>query len=193
MRLRSTWLIVIVALALVAGACGGSDDDDDASPGGGGDGTQPPAQEIDYEAIGLWDDGPCDESKAPLVVGTSTVFESPVISLGDLAIALEAAAVAFNARGGANGSCIEVHTCDDGANPDHVPFGDSRYAIELPRATLAKGADVGPDVAAAVARLRGLVAAGRGPAPETTSIEMRSRAAFDEARERWLENEGRAR
>jgi len=118
MRLRSTWLIVIVALALVAGACGGSDDDDGASPGGGGDGTQPPAQEIDYEAIGLWDDGPCDESKAPLVVGTSTVFESPVISLGDLAIALEAAAVAFNARGGANGSCIEVHTCDDGANVD---------------------------------------------------------------------------
>ena len=37
------------------------------------------------------------------------------------------------------------------------------------------------------------VAAGRGPAPETTSIQMRSRAAFDEARERWLENEGRAR
>lgn len=27
----------------------------------------------------------------------------------------------------------------DGANPDQVPFGDSRYAIELPRATLAKG------------------------------------------------------
>ena len=47
-----------------------------------------------------------------------TVFESPVISLGDLAIALEAAAEAFNARGGANGSCIEVHTCDDGANVD---------------------------------------------------------------------------
>ncbi|HKY16147.1 MAG TPA: ABC transporter substrate-binding protein, partial [Microthrixaceae bacterium] len=45
-------------------------------------------------------------------------FESPVISLGDLAIALEAAATAFNERGGANGSCIEVHTCDDGANVD---------------------------------------------------------------------------
>ena len=30
----------------------------------------------------------------------------------------EAAATAFNGRGGANGACIEVHTCDDGANVD---------------------------------------------------------------------------
>ena len=32
--------------------------------------------------------------------------------------ALEASAEAFNARGGANGACIEVHTCDDGADID---------------------------------------------------------------------------
>ena len=49
-----------------------------------------------------------------------TVFESPVVSLEDQAIALEAAAEAFNARGGANGACIEVHTCDDGANLDQA-------------------------------------------------------------------------
>lgn len=73
----------------------------------------------------------------------------------------------------------------DGANPDHVPFGDVRHVIELPAATMAKGADLAPDVAAAVRRLRGLVAAGRGPAPEVTSIQMRSRAAFDEARSAW--------
>lgn len=81
----------------------------------------------------------------------------------------------------------------DGANPDHVPFGDVRHVIELPAATMAKGADLAPDVAAAVGRLRGLVAAGRGPAPEVTSIQMRSRAAFDEARSAWLAEEGRAR
>jgi ABC-type branched-subunit amino acid transport system substrate-binding protein len=49
-----------------------------------------------------------------------TVFQSPLISLKDQATALEAAAKAFNARGGANGSCIEVHTCDDGANVDQA-------------------------------------------------------------------------
>lgn len=81
----------------------------------------------------------------------------------------------------------------DGANPDHVPFGDVRHVIELPAATMAKGADLAPDVAAAVRRLRGLVAAGRGPAPEVTSIQMRSRAAFDEARSAWLAEEGQAR
>ena len=43
-----------------------------------------------------------------------TVFESPVLSLEDQATALEVAAEAFNERGGANGSCIEVTTCDDG-------------------------------------------------------------------------------
>jgi len=107
-RLARTGAIVV--LALLAAACGNGDDDPPA------EGTTPvDAEEIDYEAIGLWDDGPCDESKPPLVVGTSTVFESSVISLGDLAIALAAAAEGFNQRGGANGACIEVHTCDDGA------------------------------------------------------------------------------
>ena len=49
-----------------------------------------------------------------------TVFESPVLSLKDQATALEASAKAFNARGGANGSCIQVTTCDDGANVDQA-------------------------------------------------------------------------
>src|SRR5262245_35231459 len=47
-----------------------------------------------------------------------TVFESPVISLESHALALDASAAAFNGRGGANGACIEVHTCDDGATLD---------------------------------------------------------------------------
>jgi len=114
---RRTGAVVLVVLAVLSSACGGGSDADPAADGGGKqDATE--SGEIDFAEIGLWDDGACDKSKPPLVVGTSTVFESPVISLGDLATALEAAATAFNERGGANGSCIEVHTCDDGANAD---------------------------------------------------------------------------
>jgi ABC-type branched-subunit amino acid transport system substrate-binding protein len=108
---------VLLTLVLLGAAC--SDDDD---PEGGGDSTTStaPVEELDLDALGLWDDGPCDASKPPLVIGLMTVFESPVVSLEDQALALEAAAEAFNSRGGANGSCIEVHTCDDGANVDQA-------------------------------------------------------------------------
>ncbi|MDZ7675421.1 MAG: ABC transporter substrate-binding protein [Acidimicrobiales bacterium] len=119
-------LAVLLAFMLVAAACGGDDDDgdgdgDDASgeteTDGDGSGE---AEEIDYEAIGLWDDGPCDESLEPLHVGMMTAFETPVLSLEDQAFALEAAATAFNERGGANGACIEVTTCDDQATLDQA-------------------------------------------------------------------------
>jgi ABC-type branched-subunit amino acid transport system substrate-binding protein len=110
------FLALMSALALVAVACGGDDDDGDdgASP------TTTAEEAIDYEAIGLWDDGPCDEARDPLVLGLMTVFESPVLSLEDQALALEASAEAFNQRGGANGACIEVHTCDDGGTIDQA-------------------------------------------------------------------------
>ncbi len=112
----------LLALALVTAGCGGGDDD------AGGDTTagqtdvtdEGTGGEIDYEAIGLWDDGPCDEALEPLHIGLMTTFESPVVSLGDQALALEASAEAFNARGGANGACIAVTTCDDGANLDQA-------------------------------------------------------------------------
>jgi ABC-type branched-subunit amino acid transport system substrate-binding protein len=115
---------LLATLALIVTACGGDDDSDDSSA----DSTAAPTNSdaaggddaIDYEAIGLWDDGACDESLPPLVIGLMTVFESPVVSLEDQAIALEAAAEGFNARGGANGACIEVHTCDDGATIDQA-------------------------------------------------------------------------
>jgi ABC-type branched-subunit amino acid transport system substrate-binding protein len=109
---------LVLVLTLIAVACGGDDDD-----GGGGatDTTDSGStEEIDYAALGLWDDGPCDDSVPPLVIGLMTVFESPVLSLEDQAMALEASAEAFNARGGANGACIEVHTCDDGGNVDQA-------------------------------------------------------------------------
>lgn len=103
-----------LAVALLAAACGGDDDS------GGAPDDAPDAAELDYEAIGLWDDGPCDTEAAPLKIGLMTVFESPVISLIDQATALEASATAFNERGGANGSCIEVVTCDDKSNPEQA-------------------------------------------------------------------------
>jgi ABC-type branched-subunit amino acid transport system substrate-binding protein len=117
---RTVWrvLAVLLTLTFVAAACGGDD-------GGGGGGDEAASEEvteadIDYEAIGLWDDGPCDESMPPLKLGLMTVFQSPIVSLEDQALALEASAEAFNARGGANGACIEVTTCDDGGNADQA-------------------------------------------------------------------------
>ncbi|MET1041833.1 MAG: ABC transporter substrate-binding protein, partial [Acidimicrobiales bacterium] len=112
----------LLALALLAAACGSDDSGggDGSGDGGDGGGDEAAAVEVDYEAIGLWDDGPCDEAMEPLKIGLMTVFESPVLSLEDQAIALEASAEAFNARGGANGACIEVTTCDDGGNADQA-------------------------------------------------------------------------
>lgn len=120
-------LSVLVVLAVIGAGCSSSDDDADASPSTNGtattavpDGAGPTATtgttDVDYEALGLWDDGACDDALDPLVIGIMTVFESPVISLIDQVWALEAAADAFNARGGANGACIRVVGCDDGAD-----------------------------------------------------------------------------
>lgn len=106
---RAVSVLAVLALAGAGAACG-----DD----GTGSAAPAPAESFDVEALGLWDDGPCDPSLEPLRVGVMTVFESPVISLESHALALEASAEAFNARGGANGACIEVHPCDDGANTD---------------------------------------------------------------------------
>ena len=68
---------VLLSLTLVAAACGG---DDNAGDGPGTDGHGGDDRRIDYEALGLWDDGPCDAVE-PAVIGLMTVFESPVLSL----------------------------------------------------------------------------------------------------------------
>jgi ABC-type branched-subunit amino acid transport system substrate-binding protein len=106
-----------LSLTLVAAACGSSDDGDSSSASTT---TAAAAEQIDYDAIGLWDDGACDAAKEPLKLGLMTVFESPVLSLEDQAIALKASAAAFNKRGGAGGSCIEVTVCDDGGQVDQA-------------------------------------------------------------------------
>jgi len=106
----------LLALALIAAACGGGNDESGARSAT----STGAAEKIDYKALGLWDDGPCDEKRAPLVLGMMTVFESPVLSMKDQVTGLEAAATAFNARGGANGACIRVHACDDHADPNQA-------------------------------------------------------------------------
>lgn len=110
------FLIALLAVTLWGAGCSSDTKtvDSDASPSGG------ETEKIDYASLGLWDDGPCDAAKPKLVLGMITVFESPVISMQDQVTALKASAAAFNQRGGANGSCIEVHPCDDGANPDQA-------------------------------------------------------------------------
>jgi ABC-type branched-subunit amino acid transport system substrate-binding protein len=118
MKLQYRRLALVVAFVVFIAACGGNDDGGDKKAGGGNSAAS--KEKVDYKAIGLWDDGPCDPAKKPLVIGLMTVFESPVISLKDQADALEVAAKAFNKRGGANGSCVQVHTCDDGANTDQA-------------------------------------------------------------------------
>jgi len=118
-RNLARFLAVLLSVVLVAAAC--SDDNKDAGGGGGDDNTTTTApKDIDYESIGLWDDGPCDPAKDPLKIGLMTVFESAFLSLEDQATALEVSAEAFNKRGGANGSCVEVTTCDDGGNVDQA-------------------------------------------------------------------------
>ena len=97
-------IALMMAMALVVAACGGDDDDDDSTSETTGGTPTSGAEAIDYAALGLWDDGPCDTAKEPLKIGLMTVFESPVLSLKDQADALEVAAEAFNARGGANGA-----------------------------------------------------------------------------------------
>lgn len=110
---RGRGFALVIALVVFAVACGSS----------GGSGSSTPsttAAKLDYAALGLWDDGPCDASKPALKIGLMTVFESPVLSLKDQATALEVAAKSFNQRGGANGSCIKVTICDDGGNADQA-------------------------------------------------------------------------
>lgn len=192
-RWRADLLLGRLALAIGArlGAVDAGFSVSDVEPGGEAD---------EWDLVGQWRqlnadaNPPADKTLHTVTAWFTGELKGAGDDVAETADEDESLAIILDALDGlAQAGVGEAELDYDGANPDHVPFGDSRYAIELPRATLAKGADVGPDVAAAVARLRGLVAAGRGPAPETTSIQMRSRAAFDEARERWLENEGRAR
>ena len=125
------WTVVALAAALALVAVGCSSSDDGGSAGGGTPGDTDVAP-VDVTTVGLWDDGPCDESLDPLEVGQQLTFASPVLTSEDNDLALEASAVAFNARGGANGHCIEVTTCDEHADQNAAVLeeaGIARFAI----------------------------------------------------------------
>jgi branched-chain amino acid transport system substrate-binding protein len=109
---------VVAVLAVVSTSCGSGGGGSSAD--GGGSPSTPAASAADLAAVGLWDDGPCDQALGPLKVGMLTTFESPVITAKDQAQALEAATVAFNRRGGANGHCVQVVTCDERADQNQA-------------------------------------------------------------------------
>lgn len=113
MRSKVTLKLVaaLAALALVAGACGSDDEE-----GGAGGTTEAAGDDggstAEFAELGGWDDGPCDDAKPTVKVGGSNPIETAGLNLGDYADGVEAAVEAFNARGGINGSCMEVEICD---------------------------------------------------------------------------------
>ncbi len=113
-------MLLIAVMGLLGAAC--TDSDSSSSDEGGSSGAN---GSVDPTEVGLWDDGPCDESLEPLVVGIQATFESPVLTAKDSAAALEVSALKFNERGGANDHCIEVFTCDEKA--------DANKAVECAR------------------------------------------------------------
>ena len=56
-------LALVLVLALLAASCGGSDNSNDDRSSGSDTTDTTGGTEIDYAAIGLWDDGPCDEAR----------------------------------------------------------------------------------------------------------------------------------
>ena len=145
---RNPWWTAVAlagALALVAVSCSSSDDG--GSAGGGTPGDTDVAA-VDVTTVGLWDDGPCDEALDPLEVGQQLTFASPVLTSEDNALALEASAVAFNARGGANGHCIEVTTCDEHADQNAAvacarTLDDAGVAVNINDASTDPGPSTG--------------------------------------------------
>lgn len=131
------FIVLSVAFALVAGAC--AKDEKSAETGA--------VRQVDAASVGLWDDGPCDTSLPPLIVGMQATFASAILTAEDQALALEASAVAFNSRGGANGHCIEVVTCDEGADQNRAvncvkTLDEANVSVTVNDASIAPGPEV---------------------------------------------------
>lgn len=172
-------LAALVAFGFLAAACGGSDSGSTTgapvteAPVTEAPTTETPVETVDYAALGLWDDGPCDATKEELVIGLQTVFESAVLTLKDQAESLEAAALGFNSRGGANGHCIKIVTCDDAADPNKAvecvrTLDEAGISVTLNDTTSVAGADVSAGYAAAgIARFA--LSPGQDDYPDTNS------------------------
>jgi branched-chain amino acid transport system substrate-binding protein len=140
---RSTAVLAVCLLGLLATACTES-----GSAGSGSPGKGTAIAEVDPTTVGLWNDGPCNDSLDKLVVGIHTTFESPVLTAKDSALALQAAAVGFNKRGGANNHCIQVVTCDEKADPNQAidcarTLDHAGVAATVNDGSLAPGPEVG--------------------------------------------------
>lgn len=135
--LKAMSLLLVFGLVAATG-CSRSDDDESGSGSGGRTEVDP-----DLGEDLMWDDGACDASKPEVALGMIAPFNAGVISLEDQAIAAEASAEAFNARGGIAGQCIKMVTCDDGADPNK--------AADCARSNVAAGvvAEVNDSVVAA--------------------------------------------
>jgi branched-chain amino acid transport system substrate-binding protein len=95
---RLLWLVLIAVLALVPAACGR--DDDDAGGGGGGGGAADP---------GITD--------KEIKLGGSYPFSGPASAYGTIAKGAEAYFDFLNAKGGVDGRKINFKTIDDGYEP----------------------------------------------------------------------------
>src|SRR5207302_6007897 len=99
----------VMAALITAGACGKS-----SKSSGGSTGAAPATATKSL----LPNNGPCDTSLPKYPVGISTVTESPVLSLKDDSLALDAAVKAFNSRGGIGKHCMDLTICDSRGDPN---------------------------------------------------------------------------
>jgi branched-chain amino acid transport system substrate-binding protein len=110
----------VLALALLS-ACNTASEDAGAGRGGpDGEGGSGASVDPELGEDQLWNDGPCDRSQPTVALGLIAPFNAGAISLQDQATAAEVSADAFNERGGIAGRCIEMATCDDGADPNQA-------------------------------------------------------------------------
>src|SRR6476469_2149257 len=104
-------MAVLAALATLAAGCssssktssGGATTSGSSGSGGGN---------AEFVKLGGWNDGACKPSQPKVVVGISEPMEGAGTSLKDYVDGTQAAVVAFNARGGINGRCLDLKVCD---------------------------------------------------------------------------------
>jgi ABC-type branched-subunit amino acid transport system substrate-binding protein len=151
---------LVMVVVSVAGACAAEE-----STSSGTGGTSTTLSQTLGEDL-MWNDGPCDPSKPELKLGLVGTFESALISLKDQAVAAEVSADAFNARGGVNGHCISMTTCDEGADPNKAQDCARRLVDEDVVLTVNDAITAGIDGVLAIFKEAGLPRIDGQPAPQ---------------------------
>src|SRR4051812_3793074 len=98
---RTSWLVLVVALAMIVGACGRSDDDSGGGGGGGGGGGETSPGITDKE----------------IKLGGSYPFSGPASAYRSIADGAKAYFAFVNAKGGVDGRKITFKTYDDAYEP----------------------------------------------------------------------------